>query len=76
MLSIMTTALSHVTKHIKLPTAYLLACALRECMKLKELTLSINLPTFIQMYTIASQSMYIDNELDGIYLMLMQIKNS
>lgn len=44
----MTTALSHVTKRIKLPTTALLTCALRECIRLKELTLPMNLARLIQ----------------------------
>lgn len=47
-LSITTTALSHVTKLIKLPTTALLAYALKECIKLKELTLPMNLVCLIQ----------------------------
>lgn len=47
LLSIMTTALSHVTKLIKLPTTALLVYALRKCIKLKELTLPMNLARLI-----------------------------
>ena len=61
LLSIMTIALSHVTKHIKLPTLALLACALRGCIKLKDLTLPMNLACPMKIIQTISQQMCIYN---------------